>query len=59
MGKLFGKQAPKTAFIHETLTRSERELAAYEEWRRSKESGNLIEDIERGYFLKNKESNLA
>ena len=35
MGKLFGK-APKTAFIHETLTRSERELAAYEEWRRSK-----------------------
>ena len=54
VGKLFGKQAPKTAFIHETLSRSERELALYETWLRKEESVQLIEDIERGYVLKKK-----
>ncbi len=52
VGKLFGKQAPKAAFIHETLSRSERELAAYEKWKQTEGSRQLIEDIERGYFLK-------
>lgn len=52
VGKLFGKQAPKTAFIHETLSRSEKELAAYQAWENSEEARSLIEDIERGYYLK-------
>ena len=52
VGKLFGKQAPKTAFIHETLSRSEKEITAYEQWSKSHDSKLLIEDIERGYFLK-------
>lgn len=52
VGKLFGKQAPKTAFIHETLSRSEKELDAFDTWEKSDTARPLIEDIERGYYLK-------
>ncbi len=52
VGKLFGKQAPKTAFIHEVMTRSEKELASYQEWLHSDRSRELIKEVERGYYLK-------
>ena len=52
VGKLFGKQAPKSAFIHEVLTRSEKELAQYDSWRSTRASEDLVLDIERAYHLK-------
>lgn len=52
VGKLFGKQSPKTAFIHEVMSRSEREIEAFETWKKTEECESLISDIERGYYLK-------
>lgn len=52
VGKLFGKQAPKSAFIHEVLSRSEKELEQYIAWRNTEAAQNLVLDIERAYHLK-------
>lgn len=52
VGKLFGKQSPKTAFIHEVMSRSDKETAVYEDWKRTENFENLISDVERGYYLK-------
>ncbi|OEJ99487.1 hypothetical protein [Roseivirga misakiensis] len=52
VGKLFGKQNGKSAFIHEVLSRSEREISAYEAWKNTPECSTIIADIERGYYLK-------
>lgn len=50
--KLFGKQSPKSAFIHEVLKRSDDDIHNYESWKRSENSNVLIADIERAYFMK-------
>ncbi|MBO3700190.1 hypothetical protein [Roseivirga sp. E12] len=50
--KLFNKQSPKTAFIHEVLKRSNQEVKAYEKWKGTEQAGSLMADIERGYFMK-------
>lgn len=52
VGKIFGKQSPKTAFIHEVMSRSDREIENYEAWKKTEECESLISDIERGYYLK-------
>lgn len=52
VGKLFGKQASKAAYIHEMLERSEKELEAYELWLAGTEKSDLLKEIERGYYLK-------
>ncbi len=52
VGKIFGKQVPKSAFIHEVLSRNEKELASYDEWIRSDQSRELIKEVERAYYLK-------
>ena len=52
VGKLFGKQSSKTAFIHEVMSRSDKETAVYEDWKRTESFENLISDVERGYYLK-------
>ena len=54
VGKLFGKQPPKSAFIHEMLKRSEKDLAAYQEWAGSERAKELITEVERAYYLKKK-----
>ncbi|MFY0591443.1 hypothetical protein [Roseivirga sp.] len=54
VGKLFGKQSPKSAFIHEVLTRSDREVEAYAAWEKSPDFETIIADVERGYYLKKK-----
>lgn len=53
-GKLFPKHSPKAEFIHETLKRSEKELQDYEAWKDTDNFNNLIEDVERAYFMKRK-----
>ena len=52
VGKLFGKQPSKTAYIHEILERSEKDLVNYERWINSEERPELIKEIERAYYLK-------
>lgn len=52
VGKLFGKQSPKTAFIHEVMSRSDKEIEAYEAWKRTEDFECVISDVERGYYLK-------
>lgn len=52
VGKLFGKQSPKTAFIHEVMSRSDREVEDYESWKRTEDFECIISDVERGYYLK-------
>lgn len=50
--KLFNKQSPKTAFIHEVLSRSDQELVTYEAWKKTEQAKGLLADIERAYFMK-------
>jgi len=52
VGKLFGKQSPKSAFIHEVMSRSAREIDAYDAWKNTADFEGLISDVERGYYLK-------
>lgn len=52
VGKLFGKQPPKGAYLHEVLERSEKELSTYEDWFNSESRSELIREVERGYYLK-------
>lgn len=52
VGKIFGKQTSKSAFIHEVLKRSDADVEAYENWKRTEGFPNLISDVERAYYLK-------
>mgnify|MGYP000557190771 FL=1 len=52
VGKLFGKQPSKAAYIHEVLERSEKQLANYQAWLHTEEGIDLLKEIERGYYLK-------
>lgn len=52
VGKLFGKQPSKAAYIHEVLERSEKDLAGYESWLKSELRGEVLQEIERAYYLK-------
>lgn len=52
VGKLFGRQNPKAAFIHEVLKRSDEEIHQYEAWKTTENANSLIADVERGYFMK-------
>lgn len=52
VGKLFGKQPSKAAYIHEVLERSEKDLANYALWLNSEAKGEMLKEIERGYYLK-------
>ncbi len=54
VSKLFGKQNPKTPFINEVLSRSEKDIDAYNQWIQTEEAIGIIADIERGYFMKRK-----
>lgn len=55
VGKLFGKQSPKAAFVHEQLVRSEKELAQYEKWLKSESFENTLTDFDRAYHLKKRQ----
>ncbi|OEK03458.1 hypothetical protein BFP97_18885 [Roseivirga sp. 4D4] len=50
--KLFSKQSPKTAFIHEVLKRSDQEVLGFERWKKTEDAKSLLADIERAYFMK-------
>ena len=52
VGKLFGRQSPKAAFVHEVLKRSDQEIQQYEAWKVTENANSLIADVERGYFMK-------
>lgn len=52
VGKLFGKQSPKAAFVHEVLRRSDQEVEQFEAWKMTENANSLIADVERGYFMK-------
>ncbi len=52
VGKIFGKQSPKTAFIHEVLKRPDDFVESFENWRNSEASDSLLADVERAYYLK-------
>lgn len=52
VGKLFGKQPSKSAYIHELLERSEKELDSYQNWLNSEEKGAVLHEVERGYYFK-------
>lgn len=52
VGKLFGKQPSKAAYIHEVLERSEKDLAGYENWLKSELRREVLQEIERAYYLK-------
>lgn len=52
IGKLFGKQPSKGAYIHEVLERTEKELASYNAWLVTETKMDVVKDIERGYYLK-------
>ncbi len=54
VSKLFGKQGPKAAFIHEVLSRSEKDIDAYNQWIQTEDAIGTIADIERAYFMKRK-----
>ena len=55
VGKIFGKQSSKVAFIHEQLSRTEKELAQYQAWVESEESESMLIDFDRAYHLKKKQ----
>jgi len=50
--RLFKKQQVKAPVVHELLKRSEKELSSFEEWNRSEERKNLVNDFDRAYHLK-------
>ncbi|MFT6872727.1 MAG: hypothetical protein ACJAVN_001739 [Roseivirga sp.] len=52
VGKLFGRQSPKAAFVNEVLKRSDQEIQQYEAWKVTENANSLIADVERGYFMK-------
>lgn len=54
VGKLFGRQSPKAAFVHEVLKRSDREIQRFETWKATESASSLIDDVERAYFMKKK-----
>lgn len=52
VGKLFGRQSPSEAFVHEMLERSERELEEYAQWQFSNEKDNVLNEVKDAYILK-------
>lgn len=52
VGKIFGKQPAKTAFIHEVLIRSEKELASFQAWQHSEAQKQLLHDVQHAYYMK-------
>ena len=52
VGKIFGKQPPKAAFVHEMLRRSTKELASYQSWLGGEGQKQLFHDIQHAYYMK-------